>query len=594
MIDEISMVGNRMFSLLDTRLKKIKGNNQHFGGVSIIAIGDFFQLKPVFDGWIFEDQSKGISALAPNLWKELFKVHELTEIMKQKDDIEFAQLLNRLRENELTENDIALLNTRVVTTTDQNYPSTTAHLFRENALVDNFNLQYISQLTSEKVKVSSVDTISADVSDNIKKKLLSNLPKKQSDTANLGNIVELAVGMKYDLTANIDVDDGLTNGSSCEVRLIEYKTNTPRPSIVWVKFIDEKIGSVTRQKYRHLYSKHVDKTWTPIFDIKRSFVYRFKTFDRIQFPLRPSAGKTIHKSQGDTVDSVVVNLGSKSKATVPHIHYVALSRVRSLTGLHIVDLNLSKVSVSNDVREELIRLKSCSTLDLCITPLYNIDEKFFKFVFNNTRSLHAHINDIRSDPNILNADVIGLAETRLITNDSYEDYVLENYNFFRTDQEQTNPRTRPPHGLALYIKNTLSIKDIKDYSHPDFEFVAADIAGSKGHIQVVVIYKSPKCKFQAFKDFCMNKLVPCLNFNCNLILMGDFNFDIQKSSSSSFLAFMKQTFQCNQIIKKVTTDYNSTLDLIFIKTDLSTPILSDVLEAYWSDHHVIYAAVDML
>jgi ATP-dependent exoDNAse (exonuclease V) alpha subunit len=76
MIDEISMVGNKMFALLDTRLKKIKGNDQLFGGVSLIAIGDFFQLKPVFDGWIFEDQSKGIAALAPNLWKELFKMHE--------------------------------------------------------------------------------------------------------------------------------------------------------------------------------------------------------------------------------------------------------------------------------------------------------------------------------------------------------------------------------------------------------------------------------------------------------------------------------------------------------------------------------------
>jgi hypothetical protein len=47
----------------------------------------------VFDGWIFEDQSKGIAALAPNLWKELFKMHELSEIMRQKDDMEFAQLM---------------------------------------------------------------------------------------------------------------------------------------------------------------------------------------------------------------------------------------------------------------------------------------------------------------------------------------------------------------------------------------------------------------------------------------------------------------------------------------------------------------------
>ena len=593
MIDEISMVGNRMFSLLNTRLQKIKGNNQIFGGVSLIAIGDFFQLKPVFDGWIFEDQSKGISALAPNLWKELFDMHELTEIMRQKDDIEFAELLNRLRENELTHNDIAILKTRVIQTDDPNYPSTSTHLFRENALVDSFNLQFIARLSSQKVLVSSVDTVNADVSDSIKKKLLNSLPKNQSDTANLAKEVELAIGMKYDLTANIGVEDGLTNGASCEVKFIEYKTETPRPSIVWVRFMDDKIGVDTRKKYRHLFSKDIDKTWTPVFDIKRSFVYRFKTFDRIQFPLRPSAGKTIHKSQGDTLDTVVVNLGSKSKASVPHIHYVALSRVRSLSGLHIVDLNLSKVSVSNNVREELKRLRSDCTLHLCFTPLYSVDDRLFKFVFNNTRSLHAHMTDIKSDPNILNADVIGLAETRLITDDSYEDYDLQGYNFFRTDQEQTDHRTRPPHGLALYVKDTIEVKDIKDFSSPNLEFVAADLVGSKGHVQVVVVYKSPKCRFQEFKRLCINELLPILNVSLSdQVIMGDFNFDILKDNSS-FLAFMQDTFLCKQIVTKVTTDYNTILDLFFIKVKPSAQVASDVLEAYWSDHNIVYAAVDL-
>lgn len=67
LIDEISMVGNKMFSLLEKRLKKMKGNKQIFGGVSVIAIGDFLQLKPVFDGWIFNDLEKVVEALAPNL-----------------------------------------------------------------------------------------------------------------------------------------------------------------------------------------------------------------------------------------------------------------------------------------------------------------------------------------------------------------------------------------------------------------------------------------------------------------------------------------------------------------------------------------------
>ncbi|VDI03383.1 Hypothetical predicted protein [Mytilus galloprovincialis] len=178
LIDEISMVGNKMFSLLERRLKKIKGSNCSFGGVSIIAIGDFFQLQPVFDSWIFNDLSKGLTALAPNYWKLLFSFHELTEIMRQKDDLEFAQLLNRLRQNQLTENDFAVLSTRTVSISDPTYRTNATHLFVENALVDNFNLQYISKLGSQKVKVKAVDTVCGDLPASVKTKLLSSLPEK--------------------------------------------------------------------------------------------------------------------------------------------------------------------------------------------------------------------------------------------------------------------------------------------------------------------------------------------------------------------------------------------------------------------------------
>ncbi|XP_076081165.1 uncharacterized protein LOC143052085 [Mytilus galloprovincialis] len=372
LIDEISMVGNKMFSLLERRLKKIKGSNCSFGGVSIIAIGDFFQLQPVFDSWIFNDLSKGLTALAPNYWKLLFSFHELTEIMRQKDDLEFAQLLNRLRQNQLTENDFAVLNTRTVSISDPTYRTNATHLFVENALVDNFNLQYISKLGSQKVKVTAVDTVCGDLPASVKTKLLSSLPEKQSDTANLAKEVVLAIGMKYDLTANIEVTDGLTNGSTCELKLIECKTKSIRPSIIWVKFEDARIGANNRRKYSHLFGKDVEITWTPMFDIKRSFTYKYKTFERIQFPLRPAAGKTIHKSQGDTLQEVVVSLKSKRKGKIPHIHYVALSRVTSLTGLQILDLNQQAIAVAECVRQELHRLRTDATLQLCFKPLYNL------------------------------------------------------------------------------------------------------------------------------------------------------------------------------------------------------------------------------
>ena len=89
------MVGSGMFTFLNARLQQIMGKKELFGGISLITVGDLFQLKPVFDKWIFENSVIGYSALASNIGTENFTLFELTEIMRQKDDREFAELLNR-------------------------------------------------------------------------------------------------------------------------------------------------------------------------------------------------------------------------------------------------------------------------------------------------------------------------------------------------------------------------------------------------------------------------------------------------------------------------------------------------------------------
>ena len=77
----------------------MKGCREDFGGVSIIAIGDLFQLEPVMDGYIFKDlRNLDYAALAPSLWHKHLKMFELNEIMRQRDSKLFAELLNRLRE----------------------------------------------------------------------------------------------------------------------------------------------------------------------------------------------------------------------------------------------------------------------------------------------------------------------------------------------------------------------------------------------------------------------------------------------------------------------------------------------------------------
>ena len=594
MIDEISMVGNEMFLLnIESRLKKMKENKQTFGGVSVIVIGDLLQLKPVIGSWVFDDLKKGISSLAPNLWKELFCMHELTEIMRQKDDLDFAQLLNRLREDNLTENDLCVLHSRTVKSSDPNYPSTATHLFATYASVDTFNEKVIKGLKTQKVTVKAFDVVLGDFSSAVKKTIISTLPANPSNTANLSVEVELAVDMKYDFTVNVDVTDGLVNGASCEVRMIEnrQRDRTSRPSIVWVKFDEDRIGASTRIRYNALYGKDIDRSWTPVFEIKRSFTFNRKTIERIQFPLRAAAAKTIHKSQGCTLDEVVVDLTMRNKT--PHMHYVALSRVTSLNGLHILNLNPSKIKVEDCVVEEIKRLRTEAVLKLCYKPLYTVGNSFLKFAFNNSRSLHAHFEDVKHEPNVTSADVIGLAESRLVSRDLDADYSLPGFATpIRNDQIQTNP-TRPYHGLVLYVKNDFIIEDVVKFSSPEVEFIMADITSGRGHMQTVVLYKTPDCGLEHLKEVLISKLLPTLDIrHSNILIMGDFNLDIQ-TGNDNFLRFMEDKFRCKQVVSKVTTNYGSLLDLIFVKVNSDVDIETDVVEAYWSDHKIVYTAVDL-
>ena len=130
-IDEISMVGNKMLSFIDTRLQQLTGTKAAFGGLSVIAVGDLYQLKPVGEFLICLDLKEGTSSLARNLWKELFTMYKPVDIMRQKDDFAFAQPLNRLRLNEMTEEDKQKLQTHVFDRDTGNYPKDVVHLFAE-------------------------------------------------------------------------------------------------------------------------------------------------------------------------------------------------------------------------------------------------------------------------------------------------------------------------------------------------------------------------------------------------------------------------------------------------------------------------------
>ena len=131
-------------------------------------------------------------------------------------------------------------------------------------------------------------------------------------------------------------------------------------------FDDPRIGRSTREKFRALYNSSIQREWTPVFDVQRTFILNYKTYQRIQFPLRPASDKTVYKAEGATVDKVVVDLSQiKQIKKIPYIHYVALSRVKKLEDLYILNLNQAAMDLDEQVTEEMQRLQTDAALELC-------------------------------------------------------------------------------------------------------------------------------------------------------------------------------------------------------------------------------------
>lgn len=216
----------------------------------------------------------------------------------------------------------------------------------------------------------------------------------------------------------------------------------------------------TRHDYRHLLVQGIEHTWTAINPFTAQFaVGRNRTAQVVkeQFLLRPAAAKTIHRSQGDTETRIVVNFGTRR--TIPHIHYVGLSRVTTIEELYITDLCESKIAVNSDVKAEMQSLWKEKQLKLSVTPLYQKDKTTFKVSFLNSMSLHTYIEDIRKDSNFSSIDVNIFSETRLSHIDKHLNYAINEYALFRNDNQSGTLNIRRCGGAAVYSR----IPSVADY-----------------------------------------------------------------------------------------------------------------------------------
>ena len=228
-IDEISMVGFTMFQQVNARLQQIMRSKAPFGGISVVVLGDFNQLRPVGDKYIFQSNNSYNALVDSPLWS-LFELFELTEIMRQKDDKIFAIALGNIAKGMMTGEDINLLKSRIVSNENLEIMGDAIRVFRSNAEVDAYNRKVLASLNTEGATANAYDFCVSDGLGSIREKVLNNVKNlKTTETYGLPLQIDLKVGAKYMMTVNLDVEDGLVNGACGQLIMIDYgklqKTN---------------------------------------------------------------------------------------------------------------------------------------------------------------------------------------------------------------------------------------------------------------------------------------------------------------------------------------------------------------------------------
>ena len=328
-IDEMSMVGQYMLYQINERLKQAKPNKSTiaFAGVSIVLMGDFAQLPPVTDSPLYaakdktgKDKTK-YQILGRKLYMDLFnKCYTLTESMRQigEDQETFRDILDKVATGMFDGKTRETLKAKTVIMDSQRANDQfkdAVKLCAYNKDAKSFNIKKLKDLKNP------VALISAENSTPQAKKALAN------KAGGLHNNTIICKDSKVMLLANLWKEQGLTNGANGFVRYIIYDENLRPPKLptcVLVYFPQYTGPSFfpddpTKEKL------------VPIVPVQRSWYEKTKEHQRIMLPLIPSYAISIHKSQGQTLDKIILNIGIKEFA--PGLTYTALSRAKKLENI---------------------------------------------------------------------------------------------------------------------------------------------------------------------------------------------------------------------------------------------------------------------
>lgn len=300
-IDEISMVRVDLMEAISRKLQIARRNDEPFGGVQMVMFGDLYQLPPVVtDGELdryFKHNFGGYYFFnAPSIKSADLNIYELSNIFRQKDP-EFKDVLNAVRHGSFKESQLEILNKRTaVQKPDTGFITLAGH----NATVSAINHKKLAELPGDE------KTYEAEIWGNITE---SSFPTEKK--------LRLKVGAQIMMLRNdTEKPRRWVNGTLG----IVTKLNT---DIVRVNIdgVEHTVSPVTWEKIQYDYDPEERKlTKTPVSSFK-------------QLPIRLAWAITIHKSQGQTYQSVAIDLSNGAFAHGQT--YVALSRCVSLDGLYL-------------------------------------------------------------------------------------------------------------------------------------------------------------------------------------------------------------------------------------------------------------------
>ena len=342
-IDEISMMDKSTFEKLHYVAQIIRKNHDDFfGGIRVFLSGDFYQLPPIkTTEMCFES----------HIWKQYLQsalcVFDLKEILRQNDPV-FTHILKNIREGIITKDIMDILNSRLIEnvgkqnlntyiTDNENDDDNRNFLTIKPTLlypfkndVNNINEKEFNKL----LNIYSKETFMA-----IDSKYDHNLSQRISESDKIIlqdralEQLDLCIGAQVMLTVNIDVENGLVNGARGVI----------------VDFVKDSVCESNRKK--HTAPVVVFYNGIELKIDYNEFTFELNDYEilkRVQIPLILSWALTIHKSQGSTLTNVITNLGN---VFCHGQAYVALSRVKSLDGLFLQNINYNRITCDPKVKE---------------------------------------------------------------------------------------------------------------------------------------------------------------------------------------------------------------------------------------------------